>query len=97
MIKTDEISGRLKEIVKRTVPLLDVVRVETIPYLDSTGDPSYAAKVIIRRRLGPEEMQKMPQVVDQLRTWMASKDDDRFPYVRVITEDEERELQALES
>lgn len=85
--------NKVRESLKRNYPEFDVARVDVREITDSTGDPSLDITVILHSR--PEKLDPMKdwRVMDQFRTWLITQeDDDRFPYFRLLTEDEERDL-----
>lgn len=91
----DALSAKVRDLVARNIPAVQVVRVNSEPIVDSTGDDSLGIGVVLSAR--PEDQSaKYAAVVDQLRTWLAEQEDERFPYIEFITEQEETELQQAE-
>jgi hypothetical protein len=81
------------EILGQTMPSAEVARVNARPMIDSDGEKSLSITVIVRERPNGEEAVRLVEVVDKFRTWLLSYDDDRFPYFRLRSESEEREIQ----
>ena len=78
------------------MPSLQIARLEVSDYFDWEGIEALSLKIVARQRPPRAEASNMVVFVDQLRTWLALRGDERFPYVRLITESEERELQRAE-
>jgi len=97
MTRGEDIKAEVGTIVRRNMPSVDVVRIDPKPVTDSDGEPSLRITVVVRQHPPRDESRKLSDVVDQFRTWLAKRDDDRFPYFRLISEQEERELQQTDS
>lgn len=92
----EEIESEARALLARIIPSLEIARLDVTDSVDSDGEPSLRLKIVARQRPPRDDTQNMPVFVDQLRTWLALRKDERFPYVRLITESEERELQHAE-
>jgi hypothetical protein len=95
MPEIDEVKSETRAILARVIPPIQIVRIEATEAPDSGGENSLWLKIVVRRRPLRDDARKMPRVVDQLRSWLASRKDDRFPYVELITEKEEEELRHM--
>jgi hypothetical protein len=95
-MEMDELKSAVQEIVTRNMPSMKIVRINSEDGFDSDGDESLFIRVVMRSRPS-REASRYPEVVDQLRTWLATKDDRRFPYMDFVTEEDERELQQTEA
>ncbi|MBV8799320.1 MAG: hypothetical protein JOY77_08710 [Alphaproteobacteria bacterium] len=94
-MKMEALSAKVRDLVARNIPSVHVVRVSSDPIVDSTGDDSLGIRVVLDARPA-DQSSKYATVVDQLRTWLAEQEDQRFPYIDFITEQEEQELQQAE-
>ncbi|MGD0864043.1 MAG: hypothetical protein ABSA49_00660 [Rhizomicrobium sp.] len=97
MITTDEMKVEVTKIVGRVMPSVEIARVNSKAITDSNGDASIAITIVVRQRPPRKEAEKLVEVVDQFRTWLVNRNDERFPYFRLLSEDEERELQKADS
>jgi len=93
MTDLDELKAQTELILARIFPAVEIRTIEADETLDSGGDESLRITIVVRQRPPRAEAQKMSNVVDQLRSWLAAKGDDRFPYVKLLSEAEERRLQ----
>jgi hypothetical protein len=95
MTDVEQLRRETRSIVERVSPSIDVLRIDAEEMVDSAGDISLQVTVLVKQR--PSHTARfVSNVVDQLRSWLVSKRDDRFPYVNLITESEERELQRVD-
>lgn len=92
MSANEDFENEVKHLLDRNYPELDVARVDVRDIIDSAGEPSLDVIVILRRRPAKRDIERNWQVMDQFRTWLAGRNDDRFPYFRFLTEQEERDL-----
>jgi hypothetical protein len=83
---------QIEELLSSNYPDLRVATVRIREITDSIGDPSLDITVLLQERPERIDQEKTWRAMDQFRTWLANRDDDRFPYYRFLTEDEEREL-----
>jgi hypothetical protein len=95
MPEIEEIGAEAKTILARVLPSLQVVRIEAHDAPDSGGDDSLWLKIVVKQRPSRDRARKMAEVVDQLRSWLASKRDNRFPYVQLTTESEQEQLRRM--
>jgi len=91
-----EMEGKIGEILGRIMPAAVVERIEARAMVDSVGENSLSIKVIVRERPPEQEVARLFEVVDEFRTWLASRDDERFPYFRLLSRAEEREIQEVD-
>ncbi|HEX3664656.1 MAG TPA: hypothetical protein VHU23_05435 [Rhizomicrobium sp.] len=92
MVSDTEMNAKVAEIVEKTMPSAEVVHVDTRPMTDSDGEKSLSVTVVVRERPASEETALLVDVVDKFRTWLVTRNDDRFPYFRLRSENEEREI-----
>jgi hypothetical protein len=92
MIDISKAQVELRQIIGRIVPSANIARIDIQPATDSSGEPSFRIRVVLKGRLGKEAMRKIGTVVDEFRTWLAKQDDERFPYFDFITEQDELDL-----
>jgi hypothetical protein len=92
VIAKKDIEIEARTILSRIMPSLQIARLEAGDYFDWEGNEALSLKIVASQRPPREEASKMVVFVDQLRTWLALRDDERFPYVRLLTESEERDL-----
>jgi hypothetical protein len=92
MPNENEMKVKATEIVEKIMPSAKVVRVDAGPMIDSDGEQSLSVAIVVRERPASEETARLVEVVDRFRTWLVSQGDDRFPYFRLRSESEEREL-----
>jgi len=95
MTSEKDIRTAVESILHRTLPSLRVVRIEASEIIDTSGDESLDVKVVVRERPSRELARRTADVVDQLRTWLAERQDERFPYFHLTTEREEAELAQM--
>lgn len=95
MVVIDTLKTEVSRIIRANIPAIQLLRIDITEGADSDGQQSIWINAIIKTRpLEPREMaRKSSMVVDQLRTWMTSYDDERFPYFDFLTEQDEQELQ----
>lgn len=87
-----EFRDELKRLLSRNVPEFDVSRIDVREMVDTAGEDGIAVKVILRTRPAQWDAFRTWRVTDQFRSWLAHRDDERFPYFTYLTEEEEREL-----
>lgn len=92
----DEMKVEIQRLFGEKIPSAQIVHLEIDPIIDSAGESSLRIKVVVRRRPPREESKRLIEVVDLFRTWLVNHDDERFPYFRLLSEDEERHLQQVE-
>jgi len=97
MVGQELMKAEVVEIVRGLMPSADVVRVDVEPKTDSGGDASLAVRIVTQQRPPREETARLVEVVDKFRTWLIAHDDERFPYFRLLSEDEEREVERADS
>jgi hypothetical protein len=91
-----ELDAVVRNLVSRNMPSVKVVKVTYEEAFDSEGDESIFIRVLMHKR-PPKAYSKYAEVVDQLRTWLAGKGDNRFPYVEFVSEQDEKELQRADA
>jgi hypothetical protein len=87
-----EMKAKAAKFIEQIMPSADVVRVSAQPVADSHGEKSLSIRVVVRERPASEESARLVAVVDKFRTWLVSRNDDRFPYFRLLSEREEQEI-----
>lgn len=84
-------------IVRRVMPSVVIARIDSKSILDSDGEKSLSITIIVRDLPPKEESVKLVEVVDLFRTWLVKHGDERFPYFRLMSEQDEREIQHANS
>jgi hypothetical protein len=95
MTPYDEMASEVTAIVQRKMPSAKVNRVTAKPFIDSDSENSLSITVFVLDRPPDEETGKLVEVVDEFRTWLVGRSDERFPYFRLLSEADERELQQI--
>lgn len=91
----DEMATEVTAIVQKKMPSARVNRVVAKPIIDSDSENSLSITVVVHDRPPEREAGKMVEVVDEFRTWLVGRSDERFPYFRLLSEADERELQQI--
>lgn len=87
---------KLRDLIRENFPQADLVRVSVRESANYEGEPSLAVDAIFREVPKAGTSRPMARVLDKFRTWLSTeKDDDRFPYIRVFSEEDEREFEGL--
>lgn len=91
----DEMAAQVTAIVQKKMPSAKVNRVVARPFIDSDSQNSLSVTVFVHDRPPDDETGKLVEVVDEFRTWLVGRGDERFPYFRLLSEADERELQQI--
>jgi hypothetical protein len=88
----EALKKELVKILRQKMPSVHVVGVNSSSMTDSSGEAGVAITIVTRQRPPRDEAPRLIEVVDDIRTWLINRDDQGFPYVRLLTEDEAREV-----
>jgi hypothetical protein len=81
----------IEKLLKAQFPQAELDRIEFQEAPDFDGEPSIFVTVYFKDRPSRDEMREAIHIVDKFRTWLANREDDRFPYFRYLTEREKAE------
>ena len=95
MVSERETADETKALLKLNLPKAIVERVDVRQSTDSDGQASLDVWIVFKTRPPKEEMRQANNVIDELRTWLQTKGDGRFPYFEFITTQEEKELSQI--
>jgi len=87
-----ETKAEVGQLLKQKLPKAEVARIDVREQPDAEGQPSFYIYVVFRSSPSRDELRQTNTLVDQLRTWLGQKGDERFPYFSFITEKDEKEL-----
>ncbi|HXE31358.1 MAG TPA: hypothetical protein VN515_06115 [Terriglobales bacterium] len=90
------IQKKLADLVNEELPQAQLLAVSVRESATYDGEPSLAAEIIFREIPAGGTTRPMARVIDRFRTWLSTeKDEERFPYVRVFSEQDKRELEEM--
>jgi hypothetical protein len=92
MITEREAKEEILHLLQLNLPKVDVSRVDVRESADSDGLPSLDVDVVFRLFGLHEITAQANTIVDEFRTWLVGKRDDRFPYFSFTTEQDEKEI-----
>ncbi len=94
MIDAAETETEVRQLLKAKLPKASVARVDVREGADSEGEASLNVEVVFSFPPAKDEMRQANNVIDEFRTWLTQKGDDRFPYFSFLTEQDKKELSA---
>jgi hypothetical protein len=84
---------KIRELLRAHMPRVEPLRVEVREGADFSGDPSLFVDIVLRKRPVPYRPGEKSAIIRSFRTWLAKEaEDDRFPYLRLVSEADLREL-----
>jgi hypothetical protein len=93
MVAPDETKSEVISLLKAKFPKSGTSRVDVADGTDWQGEPSIDIRIVFRRNPSKDEMRyARPRLIDELRTWLSKRGDERFPYFSFLTEKDEKEL-----
>jgi hypothetical protein len=93
MTNVGQTKAEVERLLREKFPKSAISRVDVEEISDSDGEPSLGVWVVFRTRPAKAEMRyQKNSLIDELRTWLSKKGDDRFPYFSFITERDEKAL-----
>jgi hypothetical protein len=95
MTSIEDTQTEVTQLLKAKLPKADVARVDVTDTIDSDGEPSLNIWIVFKARPPKSDMRQAKAIVDELRTWLANHGDERFPYFSFVTEQDEKELSAI--
>lgn len=88
----EKMKAEVKKIFNQKIPSVQIVRIDAAPMVDSDGANSLRIRIIVNKRPPPKEARRLVEVADRFQTWLINHHDDRFPYFRLLSKNEEREI-----
>lgn len=86
-----EAKAELQQLLRRDLPAAEVVRIDLREVEDRGGEHCLNAKIVFKQRPPEGDMEKANAVMEEFRNWLVLRDDCRFCYFSLVTEQEDRD------